>query len=69
MLAIKFQMILRKGAYTSNIVSYNSIQTLKFEHMISFWKSYAPEILTPTYIYLNLRKCETKQFMKRFAIF
>ena len=40
----------------SDIVSYNSSQTLKFEHIITFLNSYAPQIWTQPYVDYNIRK-------------
>ena len=38
------------------LVSYNSIQTLRFEYSIIFLNTYTSQIWTQSYVYLNVIK-------------
>jgi len=38
------------------LVSYNSIQTLRFEYSIIFLNTYTSQIWTQSYVYLNIIK-------------
>ena len=49
--------------YISHIISYNSSETLRFEYIIMFLNSYAPQIWIQSYFYHNIRKYDVTRLI------
>ena len=58
MISLKWDHTLFTNGYISNIVSYNSTQTLRFKHHITFLNLYELQFWTQPEVYHRIRECE-----------
>ena len=58
MISLKWNHTLFTNSYISNIVSYNTTQTLRFKYPITFLNLYELQISTQPQVYHNIRECE-----------